>query len=462
MRIFKYSALLLTTLFVVNASGAKELPPEGKKPADFQLPATSQMVLDNGLKVTFIPYGKTPKTTIRLITNTGNVDDGELPWLADLSFEMLKQGTAELSAKDIAEKAASMGGQINTSVAMDRSWIGADVLSEYAGDTVSVIAQMLLSSKFAENDLTLLKTNRDRSLKVALSQPGNQANQAFYKEIFGNHAYGNLFPTEQSLAKISVSDVKQFVTKNIVPNRSHLYISGVFEQQALVSKIKQAFADWQKGQPRSSGTVLTQTGPKVVMLEREKAPQSTIRLGLATISPAHQDAMKMTMTNSLLGGSFSSRITSNIREDKGYTYSPSSAVVNRVNAGLWYQAADITAESTGAALNEIFKEINTLANEAPSKEELSGIQNYMAGIFVLQNSSRSAIINQLAFMELHQLNDNYLKDYVSNIYKVTPKDISDTVKNYLTPEKMTLVVVGDKAQITPQLKAVDALKGYWK
>ena len=196
------------------------------------------------------------------------------------------------------------------------------------------------------------------------------------------------------------------------------------------------------------------------LLEREGAPQSTLRLGLATVDATHPDYTKLSVMNTLLGGAFSSRITTNIREDKGYTYSPRSAVVDRVGSAVWYEGADVTAEVTGASLVEIFKEIELLASEAPTAEELKGVQNYMAGIFVLRNSSRSAIISQLAFLELHGLDKTYLTDYVQNVHGVTPEEVSNIARKYLDSASMHLTIVGDTATVTPQLKEVKALEAY--
>lgn len=465
MKLFQKSLSLFVIFSVFVSSSfftvAKEQPPVGSEPKPFQVPKKHTVQLANGLKVTLIPYGNTPKATIRLITDTGNIDDGDYPWLSDISFDLLRQGTQTFSAKEIAESVASMGGQINSSVAMGASWLGADVLSEYTGDVISLLADMVLKPALAEADFKRIKKGYFRQLKVQLSQSGNLANQAFYQAIYGNHPYGTLYPTEQSLSEISLEKSSQFLVKNLVPNRSHLYISGVFDQAEVLASVQQAFADWQKGQEKQVNGVLTQTGPKVIMLERENSPQSTIRLGLATVALDHQDAMEIAMMNTLLGGAFSSRITTNIREEKGFTYSPRSQVVNRINSGIWYQSADITIESTGAALAEVFKEIALLAKEPPTLEELEGIKSYMAGIFVLRNSYRTAIINQLSLLELHGLEEQYLKDYIAKLYDVTPTQISEMVKKYLTPEKMILVTVGDKAQLEPQLKALMPLKRYW-
>ena len=451
------SSLITVLTLSVNA---KEMPPAGGTPGDFTVPATQEITLENGLKVTFIPYGSTPKATVRLVTNTGNIDDGEKVWLADLSFDMLRQGTATQSAKALAEAVASMGGEIATSVGMDSSFIGMDVLGEFTPDTVGVLADMVMNASFAEADLTRLKTDSQRNLAVQKSSPSAIATEAFYQSIYGNHPYGRLYPTADSLAALTVDDTKTFISTNFVPNRSHLYVSGVFDQAAVSKAVKSAFADWQAGEARATKTVLTKPGPTLELIEREGAPQSTLRLGLATVDATHPDYTKLSVMNTLLGGAFSSRITTNIREDKGYTYSPRSAVVDRLGSAVWYEGADVTAEATGASLVEIFKEIELLASEAPTAEELKGVQNYMAGIFVLRNSSRSAIISQLAFLELHGLDKAYLTDYVKNVHSVTPEEVSNMAKKYLDNASMHLTIVGDTATVTPQLKEVKALEAY--
>ena len=451
------SALWFLGVFSANA---KETPPAGGQPKDFVVPQTDTMTLANGLKITFIPYGKTPKVTLQLRTNTGNIDDGENIWLSDISYEMLRQGTTTYTAKALAETVASMGGEVNTSVGMDASFVGMSVLSEFGDDAVGLIADMVMNAKFEANDLERIKTDTERRLSVALSNPSSIANEAFYHSVYGNHPYGRLYPTSESLKALSVENTADFVKTHIVPNRSHLYVSGVFDKNSIANAVESAFSQWEKGQPIERKTVLTKSGPSFELLEREDAPQSTLRLGLATLAPAHEDYMKMSLMNTLLGGAFASRITSNIREDKGYTYSPRSAMVDRVGTGVWYEAADVTAESTGAALDEIIKEINLLANEAPTAEELEGIKNYMAGIFVLRNSSRTAIISQLAFTELHGLDESYLADYVKTIYAITPEEIKAVTAKYLDVNKMHLTIVGDTESVMPQLKEVEALKPF--
>src|SRR5262249_29603791 len=153
--------------------------------------------------------------------------------------------------------------------------------------------------------------------------------------------------------------------------------------------ISKAFDSWKAG-PEISSPPLTATAANkqdTVVIDRKGAPQTTIMVGLPVAGPKNKDYVTMFVTNSLLGGSFGSRITANIRENKGYTYSPTSTILNRRLASVWYEIADVTSEHTIDALQEIEKEVDHLKNEPPPAEELKGIQTFIGGIFVLQNSS---------------------------------------------------------------------------
>ncbi|HLM00304.1 MAG TPA: insulinase family protein, partial [Pyrinomonadaceae bacterium] len=164
------------------------------------------------------------------------------------------------------------------------------------------------------------------------------------------------------------------------------------------------------------------------------------------------DFVKFTVMDSLLGSSFGSRITSNIRENKGYTYSPGSFVWNRFKTGYWIESADVTTESTGASIKEILYEIERLRKEPPSETELNGIKNYLVGIYVLQNSTRTGVIAQLESMNYNELDKNYLDTYVQKLVAVTPKDVQEMANKYLQENRMTIVVVGDKSKIAEQIK----------
>ena len=143
----------------------------------------------------------------------------------------------------------------------------------------------------------------------------------------------------------------------------------------------------------------------------------------------------------------------NIREDKGYTYSPYSELSTRYRDTYWAQNADVTTAQTGVSLKEIFAEIDRLQKEPPSDAELRGIQNYLAGTYILQNSSRGGITAQLQYVDLHGLPASYPNTYVKQVYTVTPQRVTEVAKKYLQDDQATIVVVGDRKVIAEQLKA---------
>jgi zinc protease len=163
------------------------------------------------------------------------------------------------------------------------------------------------------------------------------------------------------------------------------------------------------------------------------------------------DCLGLTVMNALLGGSFGSRITANIREQKGYTYSPASTITTRLGAAAWVEMADVTTNVTGASIEEILEEIERLRNEPPSAEELRGIQNFLAGTFVLRNSSRSGIATQLAFLDLYGLSESYVREFVQNVFALTPADMQRLARTYIDPAKLAIVVVGDREKVEEQL-----------
>jgi predicted Zn-dependent peptidase len=262
-----------------------------------------------------------------------------------------------------------------------------------------------------------------------------------------------VFPSEAALKGYTIDQVRAFHRGNYNAARARLYVAGVFDAPAMEAAIRKGFEGWERGGPGDTGKVPPPGERRFALLDRPDAPQSTVLLGLRVPSPSHKDWIALQVTDALLGGAFGSRITSNIREQKGYTYSPFSQVSTHPGQAHWVETADVTTKVTGESLKEIFFEIERLRKEAPGAAELRGIQNNLAGIFVVQNSSRSGVIGRLAFVDLHGLGDEYLSTYVKRVLSVTPEDVRRVANDYLTPDRMTLVVVGDvktvKEQVAP-------------
>jgi zinc protease len=435
------------------AAQQRETPPAPGTPKDFALAAVRSFTLPNGLEVTMAPYGNTPKVALRLVTRTGNVDEtAETVWLADLTRDLMLEGTTTRTAQQIAEEAAKYGGAIAFNVGMNESSIGADVLSEFGPDMVRLIADVARNPKFPDTELARLKANRVRQITVAKTQQQQLATERFLAALYPNHPYGRMFPPETQLQGYTIDQIRAFHAANYGARRSHFYVVGRFNASAMEAAIRQVFADWQPGTAPSFSAPTPKTARVIHLVDRPGAVQSTIYLGLPVVDPSHPDYVALRVTDALLGGSFGSRITSNIREQKGYTYSPFSTISTFLRNAYWAEIADVTTNVTGPSLKEIFFEIDRLQSEAPAATELESIQKYLAGIFVLQNSSRNGIITQLQFTELHGLGENYLRDLVRKIYAVTPADVQRIAREYLKDDTMTIVIAGDKRAIEEQIK----------
>jgi predicted Zn-dependent peptidase len=270
--------------------------------------------------------------------------------------------------------------------------------------------------------------------------------------MYGSHPYGRVFPTEEMIKGYTLAQVQQFYKSTYGAGRTRLYVVGRFDAASVEGSIKKAFADWDKGAPPNPEIAKPASTRAVHVVDRPGAPQSTVILGAPAIDPSNPDFIPMTVMDAILGGAFASRITKNIRENKGYTYSPYSELSVRYRDGYWAENADVTTTVTGPSIKEILAEIDRLQAEPPSKDELIGIQNYLAGTYILQNSSRNGITTQLGYMDLHGLPATYASTYVKQVYAVTPQQVVEAAKKYIDDDRATIVVVGDRKVILEQLK----------
>ena len=247
----KTISAILTLLALAGAAplfAQKQAPPEPGAAKDFRVPAPRKFALDNGLAVTLVPYGTVPKVTVRLGIRAGSIDEAaNQVWLSALVGDYLTQGTAKLSATQIAEAAARMGGSLDVNVGADRTDIGGDVLSEFGPDMARLIADVARNPRFPEGELARLKGDRLRQLAIAKSQPRPLAQEKFLAVLYPNHPYGRLYPTSEQLQGYTLEQVRAFYDANYGAARGHLYVAGRFDEKAMEEAIRSAFGDWKRG-----------------------------------------------------------------------------------------------------------------------------------------------------------------------------------------------------------------------
>jgi zinc protease len=454
MRIRAVTVALLVGTCLTAQEPKKETPPSPGTPKDFKIPGRTTVSLPNGISLTMVPYGTIPKVAIELVVRTGVIDEGPNDVsLSSVVADMLLEGTTTRTAPQIAQQAAGMGGSVSSNIGGESTSIGGEVLSEFAAPFMALIGDVARNPRFDSTDLSRIIGNHARDNAIALSTPGALAQKKFREMIYGNHPFARTIPPDAMLRAFTPARVREFHTKNFGATRARVYVSGVFDRAKVEQAFRDAFANWTPGEPPTVKPVTPAGKRQVALVDRPKSVQSAIWMGVPAAAPSDSDWIRMNVTDGLLGGLFGSRITTNIREDKGYTYSPGSFLWSRKGSATWVEVADVTTNVTGPALTEIFKEIDRLRTEAPPAAELNCVANNLAGIFTLQNSSRSGVVNQLQFADLHGLGDDYLSTYVKRLMAVTPEEVRTTAIKYIDPAKISIAIVGDKKVVEPQLGA---------
>lgn len=454
------SAAATLGLILAAPVGAEAYPPAPVIPAPspFHLPPVETYTLANGLVVTLVPFGLTPKVSVQLNVDAGSLNAGHDAGLASLAASMLKEGTASRSAVQIARAAAGMGGDLSIGSGRHQTSLYLNVLSDQAGAAIMLVGDVAIHPSFPASAFDRVKADEARNLAVNLSQAGSIADYALARAYYGaDHPYGNI-PSTTQVGAYTIADARRFHDANFGARRAHLYIAGRFDTAAVKAAIVQAFGGWAAGPAKLELPPHPRPGPQVVLVDRPGAPQSTIRLTYKVPPETDPAAHRLEVMDALLGGSFGSRITKNIREDKGYTYSPYSYLDYRPFDGTWTMAADVTTTVTGASFHEIFAEIRRLQDQAPGEPEAVGMRTYLTGLFVLQNSTAQGIAASLADRDFKGLPADWLDRYVPGVLAVTTAQIQDEARKSLPVADPTVIVVGDLATVRGQLAAQPELK----
>jgi predicted Zn-dependent peptidase len=364
---------------------------------------------------------------------------------------MLAEGTTTRTAEHLHEEAARMGGALETAVTPDETVVVVGALADFAPGMVELVSDVARNPRFGEGELDRIKADRQRLLAMKRTEPRSLAMERFVQAMFPAHSYGRTFPTSEMLAAYTVQDVRAFYDANFGAMRAHLYVVGQFDAAAVEAAVRKAFADWRPGPAKLDLFPKPAAKPGIYIVDRPGAVQSTIQMGVPALSPADPDAIKFAVMNALLGGTTISRIGSNIRERKGYSYSPRS-VVNRFRlTAYWAEIADVTTAVTGDSLKEIYAEIDRLQREPPAEQELQAVKGYVTGTFILSNTSRQGIIARLRFMDLNELPADYLETYIRNVMATTPEDVQRLAKS-ISRRDMIVAIAGDAKQIEKQVR----------
>jgi zinc protease len=418
-------------------------------------PKRTKTRLANGLEVILAESHAIPKFHGQLSFRSGNaavVDRG--PGLAEMTATVVRTGTKLRVSRQIEEDLRRIGADLSSSAGADTTGIGFAGLSELAEPLLGLVDELAREAAFPEPEFERERRQKLEEVKLDRTQPSFLASEQLRKVLFGTHPYATVAPTESQVVAYKRSDLTQVYQEFYTPENALLVMVGDFDTAVMMKSIEKTFSAWTGKRPaiRTTPEPAHPKGRRVYLVHVPGAVQTQILAGCHAITRKHADWVKIGLTNSLYGGAFNSRLVMNIREDKGYTYSPRSGVHALRQYGYFSVSAAVRNDVVAASLTEMFYELDKLRSLPVPEPELADARNYLSGVFSMSLATQDGLLSQLATVALNDLPDDYLETYREKVRALTPADLLATARKYFDSANMQIVVVGDRAQIEDQAK----------
>ena len=429
-----------------NAHLPAQMPEPGPMPG-FATPQNWSVVLDNGLTVTFIPWGMTPTVDIRVTIRAGNIDEGEQTWLSDLAVEAMTQGAAGRSEHEIAEAFGAMGGSLLSQVQVDTTTFMAFILSESGPDAVALLAETVRQPDFPAERFEAARNSRLQMAEAWRQQPAMQAMEAMnalhYPE---GHPFHILIPSRDQLNSYTREDARRFHREHFGAGRTHIYITGQFDADAMEAAVRQHFGDWERGPADDGMESIPEVRHVVHMIDRPGAPQTTVFMAYPVPPVTDKSRPVVEVMDTALGGMIAARLL-----DTGNSYAPNAFVEWTRGGAAWIYTDDIDTDGTVASLQDVLTIID-YSRFRPL--QLGGMADWMISRFIMSTGSRLGIVEQIAFRNRNGLPLDYLDTYADSIRRVDSSAVQAMARENLTREQLTLVVVGDLDRIEAGIRAL--------
>src|SRR5713101_1337267 len=419
--------------------------------------------LSNGLEVILAEAHCIPKFHGELFFRSGNAAVADLsPGLAEMTATVARTGTTERASRQIEEDLRRIGADLSSGAGADTSAISFSGLSEFGEPLLGLVNELAREASFPEGEFERERRQKLEEVKMERTQPGFLASERLRKVLFGAHPYGQVSPSEAQVAAYKREDLQAVYREFYTPENGILLLVGDFDSNTMLKSAEKVFAGWTGKKPETNAAAAPANprGRRVYLVHVPGAVQTQILTGCHAITRKHPDWVKLGLTNSLYGGAFNSRLVMNIREAKGYTYSPRSTVTSLRQYGHFSVFAAVRNEVVAASLTEIFYEMDKLRSVPVPEPELADAQNYVSGVFSMGLATQDGLLSQFSTVALNELPDDYLETYRQKVRALTPADLLAAARKYLDSANMQIVVVGDRAQIESQASLFGELEIY--
>jgi predicted Zn-dependent peptidase len=339
-----------------------------------------------------------------------------------------------------------MAGTVETSIGMEEGAARLNVLSKDIDRGLEIFADVLMNPEFRQDKLDLAKDQIKEQIRRRNDQPQSIVTREFYNRLYGDHPYGRILEWE-TVKKLTREDLINWHKTCFAPNNLMLGISGDFDAEKVVEKIKRVFARWEKRNINfpSIPKVAEKPSPGIFVLDKPNLNQTNISMGHLGVDFNNPDIYALQVMNYILGGGgFTSRLTSRVRSDLGLAYSVGSQFqTGWRDLGPFAASCQTKTETTHKAAAEMLAVIRAMREAPVSEDELKTAKEAYLNRFVFQFTSAPAVVGQLMGLDYFGRDPNFYKNYLDNVRKVTVDDVFRVAKTYLKPENLTMVVVGN-------------------
>ena len=437
----------------------RSLPPVLAAPPALALPPVVERTLPNGMRLLIVEHHELPIADFMLLVGTGGeADPADKPGVATLVASMLQEGTTSRSALEIAAQEAALGASVSSSGGWDVSRVMLHTPTAQLDSALALFADVALNPSFPPDELERLRKQRLTSLLQLRDRGPAIADRAYAAILYGNdHPYGRpLGGTEAATEAMTRTDLESFYRAYYRPNNSTLVVVGDVTPADIEARVGRLFSAWQRAEvPRTQYTQPSAASRTTVyLIDKPGAPQSSVRIGSIGVPRSTNDYFALEVMNTILGGSFTSRLNQNLRETKGYTYGAGSGFAMRREAGPFTAYAEVTGTKTDSSLIEFMKELRAILDTVP-QSELEKAKKYLQLGLPGDFETTQDIGFRLAPVVTYGLPLDYYNSYVQRIEQVTQQDIQRVARKYIDPAQLAIIIVGDRASVEPTLKALN-------
>lgn len=461
MRAIVVVAVLVTATM---ACSRKAEPPDRSRlpalgaPPSLTLPPIQTRALSNGVRVLIVESHEAPLAQVNLLVTAGSADDPAGRFgIASLTAAMLDEGAGARTALQLADEAEFLGADLSTTSSFDASAVRLNVPVARLADALPLMADVALRPTFPQAELDRLRQERVTELLQAKDDPQSVAPAAFARLLYGaTHRYGtDAMGTEKTLKAFTLADIRAFHTAAFQPANATLVVTGDITPDALVPMLEKHFGAWKNSTPmaRTSVAHAPQPPAAVYIVDVPGAEQSQIRIGWIGVPRATPDYFTLQVLNTTLGGAFTSRLNTNLREVHQYSYGASSRFTMRLGAGPFVAGAGVQTDKTSESLTEFFNELNAIGKPIPA-DELTKAKNYVALGFPADFETIGDLASRIEEQVVYGLPGDYFQKYVASIQAVTGDAAQKAAAAYIQPSRFTVVVVGDRKVIEPGIRAL--------